>query len=467
MQSILIVDDEPAICSSLQFALEDEYTVYTRQVASEALTLIEEKPIDCVLLDLKIGQDNGILLIPEIKQIQPYCEIIVMTAYGSIETSVQAMKAGAYHYLTKPLNLEEVRILIYKAIEFQYLYHQVQVLTQAVRKENYGGLIGKSLPMRNLFQLIDRVKDINSNILISGESGTGKELVARAIHYEGKRKNKPFHAINCAAIPENLLESELFGYEKGAFSGAFQRREGLFASSHEGTIFLDEIGEMPMRLQSKILRVIQEREIIPLGTNQRQIVDVRIIAATNRQLQEDVREGRFREDLYYRLNVIPIFTPPLRERQDDVRLLIEYFIVHHAIRMGKKRLNLSPRAKRLLYEYTYPGNVRELSNIIEYAVAMSGGDTIDVEDLSQNIRSRETSFYKKTPETIDVFDPDSLIIPTGITLEEVEKKVILHTLKLCKGHRKKTAEILDISERSLRDKLKSYTTSSQDEFVSV
>lgn len=448
MPTVLIIDDERAICSSLSFALEDRYAVLTSLSAAEGLLLLNDHQVDCVLLDLRIGQEDGISFIPEIKKIRPDCVVIMMTAHGSIETSVEAMQKGAYHYLTKPLNLEEVGILIAKALEFQYLHNQVQVLTKSIRKdENYGGIIGKSPAMQNIFYLIDRVKNIDSNVLISGESGTGKELVARAIHYEGKRKGKPFNVVNCAAIPENLLESELFGYEKGAFTGAFQRKGGLFELSHEGTIFLDEIGEMPLTLQSKILRVIQDREITPLGSTERRKIDVRITAATNRRLFEDVSKGRFREDLYYRLNVIPIHTPPLREHPEDVPLLIDHFLVHHAARMEKPRLSLSREAKGLLYQYPYPGNVRELSNIIEYAAAMSEDEVIGVSDLFRNILPANAAGQQTAGEGL-------LSIPEGISLAEAERRIILHTLELCKGHRKKTAEVLGISERCLRDKLK-------------
>lgn len=454
MPAVLIIDDERAICSSLGFALEDQYTVYTGLSAAEGLLLLKQHRIDCVLLDLRIGQEDGILLIPEIKKIHPGCVVIMMTAHGSIESSVEAMRSGAYHYLTKPLNLEEVRILIDKALEFQYLQSQVQALAKSVRKdENYSGIIGKSRAMQSLFHLIDRVKNIDSNVLICGESGTGKELVARAIYLGGKRKDKPFHVVNCAAIPENLLESELFGFEKGAFTGAYQRKEGLFASSHEGTIFLDEIGEMPLSLQSKILRAIQEKEITPLGSGEQRKIDVRLIAATNRQLSEDIRSGRFREDLYYRINVIPIHTPPLRDRLEDVPLLIEHFLAHHAARMEKPRLELSHEAKKILYGYTYPGNVRELGNIIEYAVAMCEGRVIGAADLLHNILPKDRMAGRKTAGPAG---RGLLSIPEGIPLAEAERLVILNTLDLCGGHRKKTAEVLAVSERSLRDKLKIY-----------
>ncbi len=451
MPNLLLIDDEPAICSSLSFALEDEYTIWTAKDAESGLALAEREPIDCILLDLNLGHTSGLSLLPRLKAIRPEVIVIMMTAYGTIESSVEAMKAGAYHYLTKPLHLDEVKLLLKKALEFQQLHQQVQVLSHAVKQQmSYAGIIGKSQPMLKLFQLIEKVKDIPSNILISGESGTGKELVARAIHYQGNRSQAPFSVINCAAIPESLLESELFGYEKGAFTGAFQRKAGLFERSHGGTVFLDEIGEMPLSLQAKLLRVIQERVVTPLGSFESKEVDIRIIAATNRNLQEEVARGAFREDLFYRLNVIPLHTPPLRERQEDLPLLIDHFLALYAANMGKSKKPCSPDVIKLLYKYEYPGNIRELANVLEYAVALSQGDMIVLEDLPPSLtRLQPTSRPLET-------DDDGVLIPAGISLEEAERRYILYTLERNGGHRKKTADQLEISERGLRQKLKQY-----------
>jgi two-component system response regulator AtoC len=451
MPNLLILDDEPAICSSLSFALEDEYTVWTAKEAEAGLELVRREPIDCILLDLNLGHANGLELLPQLKEIRPEAIVIMMTAYGTIESSVAAMKAGAYHYLTKPLHLDEVKLLLRKALEFQQLHRQVKVLSAAVKQQqSYAGIIGKSQPMLKLFQLIEKVKDIPSNILITGESGTGKELVARAIHFEGNRSQAPFSVINCAAIPESLLESELFGYEKGTFTGAFQRKIGLFERSHGGTVFLDEIGEMPLGLQAKLLRVIQERVVTPLGSYESKVVDIRIIAATNRNLQEEVAKGTFREDLYYRLNVIPVHTPALRERLEDLPLLIDHFLMLYAANMGKEKKPCSPNVQKLLYKYEYPGNVRELANVLEYAVALSQGDVIVLEDLPPALTKRQPSSKPSGPEVEGVF------IPSGISLEEAERRIILHTLEQNGGHRKKTADQLGISERGLRQKLKQY-----------
>ncbi|WP_035295779.1 sigma-54-dependent transcriptional regulator [Brevibacillus thermoruber] len=454
MPNLLIVDDEPAICASLSFALEDDYTVWTAGDEPSALAIVQQEAIDCVLLDLNLGHTCGLDLLAKLKGVKPDVTVIMMTAYGTIESSVAAMKAGAYHYLTKPLHLDEVRLLLNKALEFQHLHRQVKVLSEAVKQQQaYAGLIGKSQPMQKLYQLIEKVKDITSSILITGESGTGKELVARAVHFQGNRRHAPFSVVNCAAIPEQLLESELFGYEKGAFTGAFQRKIGLFERSHGGTVFLDEIGEMPLALQAKLLRVIQERTVTPLGGYEAKEVDIRIIAATNRNLEEEVARGAFREDLFYRLNVIPIRTPALRERREDIPLLIEHFLDLYAVNLGKGKKVCSPEALKRLYAYSYPGNVRELANIVEYAVALSQGEIITTEDLPFSVSERPSGSRTAPAGQEGVF------IPAGMSLEEAERRIILYTLERNGGHRKKTADQLGISERGLRQKLKQYLES--------
>lgn len=452
MRKLLIVDDEPSICVSLSFALEDDYHIWTAYDADTALMIVRSEPIDCVLLDQSLGSASGLELLPLLKAARPDLTVIMMTAYGTIESSVEAIKAGAYHYLTKPLHLEEVKLLLDKAMEHQQLHRQVQQLSKQIRqKQSYAGILGKSPVMEKLFHLIEKVKDISSSILITGESGTGKELVARAIHHEGNRRSAPFAVINCAAIPEALLESELFGYEKGTFTGAYQSKKGLFERSHGGTVFLDEIGEMPLALQAKLLRVIQEKRVTPLGGYEVKEVDIRIVAATNRQLEEEVANGAFREDLFYRLNVIPVRTPPLRERMDDVPLLLEHFLMQTAIEMGKAPKSLTPEAKKWLYAYTFPGNVRELANIVEYAVALSQGDELTLEDFPPALIERQGM------NRLFAANKDGLLtIPEGISLEEAQRRVILHALDKNRGHRKKTADQLEISERGLRQKLKQY-----------
>lgn len=307
LNKILIIDDEKSICTSLEFALEDDYIVMSCQNPIDGLEIIKNEDIDLVLLDLKIGEFDGISTLRKIKKINNNIVVIIMTAYGSIKSSVDAMKAGAYYYITKPIDIEELKLLILKALDYVNLSNQVKRLNDQLNKR-YGveGIIGKSKKMQEVFELIKKVKDIDSNILITGESGTGKELVAKAIHYQGRRRNNCFEVVNCAAIPSQLLESELFGYEKGAFTGAVHNKKGKFQMAEKGTIFLDEIGEMDLALQSKLLRVLQEKEITPLGSNKKQKIDVRIIAATNKNLEKAIEEGNFREDLFYRLNVITI-----------------------------------------------------------------------------------------------------------------------------------------------------------------
>ncbi|MED2007547.1 sigma-54 dependent transcriptional regulator [Brevibacillus borstelensis] len=454
MTRLLIVDDEPAICASLSFALEDDFDVFTAKDEQTALAALEQEEIDCVLLDLNLGSTSGLELLSKLKKLRPDLTVIMMTAFGTIESSVAAMKAGAYHYLTKPLHLDEVKLLINKALEFQKLHKRVKVLSAAVKQQqSYAGMIGKSQQMQRIYQLIEKVKDIPSNILITGESGTGKELVARAIHYQGVRSQAAFSVINCAAIPETLLESELFGYAKGAFTGAVQQKTGLFERSHGGTVFLDEIGEMPLALQAKLLRVIQERTVTPLGSYSTKEIDIRLIAATNRNLEEEVAKGTFREDLYYRLNVIPIRTPALRERPEDVPLLVDYFLDLYAANMGREKKECSPDVKKKLFAYSFPGNVRELANIIEYAIALSAGEIITMEDLPASLVSQPTGkrLFPKSQEGV--------FVPANATLEEAERLVILHTLEKNGGHRKKTADQLGISERGLRQKLKQYLES--------
>ncbi|TQK63146.1 two-component system response regulator AtoC [Brevibacillus sp. AG162] len=451
MQKLLIVDDEPSICVSLSFALEDDYHIWTANDAEAARAIVQAEAIDCVLLDQSLGTASGLALLPHLKATRPQITVIMMTAYGTIESSVAAMKAGAYHYLTKPLHLEEVKLLLNKAMEHQYLQRQVQTLREQIQqKQSYAGILGKSPRMEKLFHLIEKVKDISSSILITGESGTGKELVARAIHHEGNRRHAPFSVINCAAIPEALLESELFGYEKGTFTGAYQSKKGLFERSHGGTVFLDEIGEMPLSLQAKLLRVIQEKRVTPLGGYEAKEVDIRIIAATNRQMEAEVARGAFREDLFYRLNVIPIRTPPLRDRTEDIPLLLEHFLQRMAAEMGKGPKSLTPEARKWLYAYTFPGNVRELANIVEYAVALSQGDKLTMEDFPPTLIERRSNVRSVQS------NKDGLTIPEGISLEEVERRFILYTLEKNDGHRKKTADQLGISERGLRQKLKQY-----------
>lgn len=454
---VLILDDERAICTSLSFALEDLYTIATSTDPADGLRMLDNQPFDLVLLDLRLGSSSGIDILRQIKQAHPSMTVIMMTAYASIESSIEAIKLGAYYYIEKPINTEELQLLMMKALEHKQLASQVESLhAQLQQTKGKKDFIGKSKAIKQVFSMIERVKDIDSNVLITGESGTGKELVASAIHHTGRRQDGPLETVNCAAIPETLLESELFGYEKGAFTGATQRKEGKWEAANGGTLFLDEISEMPLPLQAKILRVLQEREVTPLGSNRKIPLDVRIVSATNKQLEQMVAEGTFREDLYFRLNVIPISIPPLREREEDLALLLEYFLHKYCQEMDKEPKSLSAAARRLLLTYSYPGNVRQLGNIVEYAVALSPTSIITKDDLPKYVQQHSPA-HSITPANDDELASDLYIdIPIGIPMKEIEKRVITATLHHCNWHRQETARILQISERSLRDKIKLY-----------
>lgn len=447
MKSLVVIDDEITICQSLKFALEEKYQVYTFTHPMEALPIFEQVEIAIVLLDLKIGQYSGIDILQEINRVSPHTIVIMMTAYGSIPSSVEAMRKGAFYYATKPLQIEELEILLQKAEEVYNLQSKVKWLSEELEKftENFG-LIGTSTAMKDVFALIEKVKDIDSNVMITGESGTGKEAVARAIHNQGNRRTKKFQAVNCAAIPEKLLESELFGYDKGAFTGAYDSKLGLFVSANGGTLFLDEIGEMDISLQSKILRVLQERRVKPLGSTEEKQIDVRIIVATNRDLAKEVKEKRFREDLYYRLNVIPINLSPLRERMIDIPLLVQFYFNKISERMGKPISGITEEALDSLKTYSFPGNVRELQNIIERAIALTSSSYIQKGDLPDEMQAKHPV----------IINHKLIPIYIGETLEEIERKVIIHNLAECEGNRRKTAQVIGMGERTIREKLKKY-----------
>ncbi|WP_186431007.1 sigma-54 dependent transcriptional regulator [Clostridium sp. BSD9I1] len=445
MFKVLVIDDESSICTALSFALEDNYEVFTAKDEKTALTIINEVDINIILLDLRLGDENGIEVLKKIKCANKEIMVIMMTAFGTIESSVEAIKNGAFYYITKPINMEELDLLMKKAEEYIGLNSKIKYLSDKIDK-NYN-IIGSSSKMKEVFNLIDRVKDVNINVFITGESGTGKELVARAIHFNGKRKDKPFNVINCSAIPDNLLESELFGYKKGAFTGAAEDRKGIIELSSEGTLFLDEIGDMDINLQTKLLRVIQDKEIRPVGSNKIIKVDVRFISATNKNLKEEVKRCNFRQDLFYRLNVINIQIPPLRERMEDIPEIIEYFIKKYSNQFEKRIRGITAGALQALEGYKFNGNVRELQNILERAVVLTRNEYIDKEDLPPEIFERENILLLK----------DHLIpIYVGEDMKTIEKKVIEYNLKKFKENRKNTAEALGISERNLRYKIKEY-----------
>ncbi|MDI6706560.1 MAG: sigma-54 dependent transcriptional regulator [Bacillota bacterium] len=444
---ILILDDEKNICSSLTYALEDQYIVFSATNPVHGLEIINSQKIDLVLLDLKIGKVNGLDVLKEIKEIDKNIAVIMMTAYGTIESAVEAIKNGAFTYITKPLSIDELLVTIMKGLEYQFLNEKVEHLNNELKERySYKGIIGKSPAMQHIFQLIDRLKDVDTNVLITGESGTGKELVARAIHYSGIRRKENFVAINCAAIPDGLLESELFGHKKGAFTGAEKDKIGKFEFANKGTILLDEIGDMSLNLQSKLLRVLEQREYNPLGSNEVFEVNARVIASTNKDLRELMDEKKFRDDLYFRLNVVEINIPPLRDRRQDLPLLFAHFLKVYNDKLGKQVKRLAPEVEELLLKYSYPGNVRELANIIEYGVLLARDDAIVLKALPDKVR------FNKLQSSLEN-EADSLL---GLSLKEIEKLMINKSLELNNGNRKTTAQMLGISERGLRNKIKEY-----------
>ncbi len=383
MNTILVVDDEPNYLIVISELLGEEgFETITADNGAKALALMKGVDIDLVLTDMQMPDMDGFALLEAVKSNRPEMPVIMITAYGEVEKAVRAMRSGAFNYITKPFNNDELLASINKALEHSALAQENRRLQQEIRgRYSFEGIIGKNRAMRDIYELISRVAPTPSTVLISGESGTGKELVAKALHYQGPRAGRPFLSLNCAALPENLLESELFGHERGAFTGAVVMRKGKFEAADTGTLFLDEIGEMPLALQAKFLRVLQEKTIERLGGNKTIKVDVRIVAATNKNLQDEVLEKRFRQDLFYRLNVVSIVIPPLRQRSDDIPLLTEHFVKKYGEQAGRPGLTISPAALPVLIRAPWPGNVRELENAIERAAIMCRGDEIEIEDL--------------------------------------------------------------------------------------
>ena len=456
-RTVYIIDDEPSICVSLQLALKNLYRVKTFTSSLPALANMEAEGADIVLLDLRLGEENGLEVLERIKRIDPNTEVIMMTAFGSIDTSVNAMQKGAFTYLTKPINIEELKVIMQQASNIRKLNEQIYYLSdQLESKSRFDAIIGESAPMQRVYMLIDRVKDIDTNVLITGESGTGKELVARAIHNAGKRYRERFVVVNCAAIPENLLELEFFGYKRGAFTGAklaancppgIRTRQGKLEQADNGTLFLDEIGDMPLGLQSKLLRALQDKEFTPVGGSTPIKVDTRILAATNRDLPALIAEGRFREDLYYRLNVMEIKLPPLRERQGDIAILGNYLLGKFSAELNKPIRAITPEAKEMLERLPYPGNVRQLANILEYACILCQDGVISKEDFPEYVT--RTDGTGPSGDSID----DYL---SSHSLKDIEKRAIEATLQRCGGKRVATAAQLGISKRGLLNKLKEY-----------
>jgi len=410
-RKILIVDDDVAVLQVLRdILLLAGYEVTTASEEGEALTAAKDQVFDLSIVDLQLQHQNGIDLMRKLGCILPDMPVIILTGYGTIESAVEAMKQGAYSYLTKPVNADDLRLHIDSALEERRLNAEIDRL-KALLEEEHGSakIVARSEKMQQVLDAVSRVAESDSTVYIHGESGTGKELIARTIHLASQRKEKPFVALNCAALPEALLESTLFGHEKGAFTGAVQTRKGLFAQAHGGTLFLDEIGDMSLEIQAKVLRVLEERRFYPLGSEKLVEVNLRLIVATNKDLEEEVRKGLFRSDLFYRIHVIPIHLPPLRERKEDIPGLVEYFITGLSRQMKKEIRGLSPSAMRKLMLHDWPGNVRELENALEYAAAVTRKDVITEDLVFEAPRSAPEQGWKPLKEARDAFERGYLI----------------------------------------------------------
>jgi two-component system response regulator PilR (NtrC family) len=460
-QRVLVVDDELSMRELLEIVLQnDGYEVDTADDVAQACGKLEAQSYDVVLTDLYMGQDRdaGMRLLSWLEENAPGTPAIMMTAHGSVETAIEAMKRGAADYIMKPFKNDEIRLLIERAIAQRNLLREnIALRKEQARQGDIDNMIGKSPAFQKVMKMIRRVAALPSTVAVHGESGAGKELVARALHNLSNRADKPFVAINCGGIPENLLESELFGHKKGAFTGATDDKEGLFVVANGGTIFLDEIGEMPLMLQVKLLRVLDNNTVTPVGSTTDIKVDVRLVSATNRDLEKMAEEGTFRSDLFYRLNVIPIQVPPLRERKDDIPLLCQHFVQQHAANMGCENLEISAEAQQALNRYSWPGNVRELGNVMERALALCVDNQIGLDDLPENLRN-----YQPEQPALS----DATVLPDeGMDLEkmiaELEMDLIRQALEKGRYSQKRAASLLGLTPRSLRYRLQKYGLEAQ------
>ncbi|HXF07472.1 MAG TPA: sigma-54 dependent transcriptional regulator [Candidatus Acidoferrales bacterium] len=449
-RTILVVDDEPGQRAMLRAVLTAEgYQVAEAEDGSSAVARVEAHFYDLILMDVRMAQLDGMAALQTIKGCSPGIPIILMTAYGTVRDAVEAMKAGAYDYLTKPLDIDELKLTVARGLRHAALEEENARLRALVGHDvDVSAIIGSSAPMRLVFEAIALVAPTEATVLILGESGTGKELVAQAIHANSPRRAAPFITVNCAALPETLLESELFGHERGAFTGATERRLGRFELAHGGTIFLDEIGELTPAAQTKLLRVLQSQEFERVGGSKTLKIDVRVLAATNKDLDAAVRAGQFREDLLYRLRVFPLTVPPLRQRRDDIPLLAEHFLKRYAERHRRRLRGLTPRALDRLMRSDWPGNVRELEHTIERAVILARGEYLTPEELPPNLQA----LAGEAEHTVS----QGPAMGVGLTLKEVERELIRKTLKHLGGNRTKAAEILGISRATLHNKLKEH-----------
>lgn len=456
---ILVVDDEESIREFLNIMLKKEgYEVTCVEDGQKADEILKKKSFELVISDLQMPHITGLELLKIVKDNYPNTLFMLITAFGTTETAVEAMKNGAYDYITKPFKLDEVRINIANALKSKTLENENISLKRELTKEfSFQNLVGNSQAMHQVYDLVKRVSDTPTNVLITGESGTGKEMVAKAIHYNGILKDKAFISVNCGAIPESLMESEMFGHKKGSFTGAIADKAGLFEAADGGTLFLDEVGELPLTIQVKMLRSIQERVIRRVGSTEDTHVSVRLIAATNRDLEEMVREGTFRQDLYYRLNVIQIRTPALRERKDDVAILAKHFLKKYNDRLGKTISGISQEALAVLKGYDYPGNVRELENIIERTVALEAGASILPESLPPFVKTTAGRREMVSSEGIEITDE-------GVDLDkiigQIEKELIVKAIHAANGVKKRAAKLLGITFRSMRYRVEKYNLGS-------
>ena len=453
---ILVIDDEENMRYMLQLTLENEgYSVSAAEDGHEGIRLFGRQHFDFVICDVKMPGISGLDVLRAVMQTAPHTPVIMISAYGTIEAAIEAMKQGAYDYVMKPFKQDEMLLTLKKAEEREHLRRENHLLRQQVEKQyRFENIIGKSPQMQEIFRKIEKIRDYKSTVLIQGESGTGKELVAHAIHYTGNRKRRPFVPVNCGAIPPDLLESELFGHAKGAFTGAIQQKAGLIAEADRGTLFLDEIGELPIALQVKLLRFLQEGEIRRVGHNRSVQVDARIIAATSRNLLEAIEQGSFRQDLYYRLHVVPVDIPPLRERPEDIPPLVRHFLKKHAGDLGKPIRDIAPDAMKVLLECAWRGNVRELENVLERTMVMTEGDYITAECLPPDLAQRESDISLTIPRNrISMKD----IVREITTL--AEKELIRRALDHTGNNRTQAAKLLEISHRALMYKLKEYQIS--------
>lgn len=449
--NVLVVDDEPKLCDLLSSALsQNDVHVFTASNGVQALAILEQEDIDLVISDWRMPGMDGPQLLAEVKQRYSHLPVIVMTAYSTVKNAVQSMRNGAYDYIAKPFDIDELDITVHKALQFRdILRDNARMRAELDQHQPFDSLMGYSPSFRRVLQAIDSVRDSSATILLTGESGTGKEMVARAIHKHGSRADKPFVAVNCAAIPEGLLESEMFGHRKGAFTGAVTDRVGRFMQADKGTLFLDEVGDMPLALQAKILRALQERVIEPVGDPRERKVDVRVIAATHKNLLEAVANKEFREDLYYRLNVFPIQLPALRERIEDIAPLARHFAHNLGATAGKRITGFSPDALQAMAEYNWPGNIRELQNCVERATIVATSSTIEDSDLPPYLFTAQPNQQCSVLESGPSVPPD-----LEAALAEVEKAYILAALQQANGVQAAAAQLIGISERSFWYRLK-------------